>query len=153
MAIPVTCTCGQSLNVPDTLGGKLVRCPACKNVTRAPEPLPAQLIEDEPAEDDLDIRRDRRDHIRDDDDDDDLNVRRRERRDRHDSIRTSSGGGGKVAGGVALLILGILLIIICIGIVVATFGDGRRGTMRLASIPGIIGGTLIGKAIAMMRSS
>lgn len=48
MPISVKCTCGKAFKLKDELGGKKVRCAACKAIIAVPKP--AEDAEDEPAE-------------------------------------------------------------------------------------------------------
>src|SRR5215472_3649935 len=36
MPIAMSCSCGRALNIKDELGGKKIRCPACKSVLAVP---------------------------------------------------------------------------------------------------------------------
>lgn len=38
MSIPTSCSCGKSVNAPDHLAGKTVKCPGCGNPLVIPEP-------------------------------------------------------------------------------------------------------------------
>lgn len=40
MAISVTCHCGKSLNVPETLAGKKGKCPRCQSIIAIPSTIP-----------------------------------------------------------------------------------------------------------------
>lgn len=51
MAIPVsplgfTCSCGARLETPESLGGRRVRCPACRAIVVASAPAPAPALVD-----------------------------------------------------------------------------------------------------------
>lgn len=47
MSIRIKCSCGQLLNVPDSSGGKKVRCPSCQLVIQVPVvPTPAKPVID-----------------------------------------------------------------------------------------------------------
>jgi len=49
MAISLACPCGKNLKVKDTLAGKKIYCPECKDVLRVPEPeVEVLLLEEEP---------------------------------------------------------------------------------------------------------
>lgn len=53
MPIPITCSaCGKSVNAPDHLAGKTVRCPTCKGAITVSEAEPpfGRIIEEKPAE-------------------------------------------------------------------------------------------------------
>ena len=50
MSSPFSCTCGRLLQVPDSLSGKRVRCPACGVVLSAPGPvLPVAVVWQDPS--------------------------------------------------------------------------------------------------------
>ncbi len=39
MTVKFRCSCGQKLSVGDDMAGRKVRCPRCKSVQSAPQPL------------------------------------------------------------------------------------------------------------------
>ncbi|HTU16723.1 MAG TPA: MJ0042-type zinc finger domain-containing protein [Gemmataceae bacterium] len=76
--------CGKSLKVNDSLAGKRVRCPGCKNPFVVPDAPVVELVEDEEEQEERVTKRPRRDAARrprDEEEDDDKPRRPRRSRD------------------------------------------------------------------------
>ncbi|MFN3485578.1 MAG: hypothetical protein ACK44W_08860 [Planctomycetota bacterium] len=57
MPAKIYCPCGQKLSVSDELLGKHVRCPKCRRVLVAPQPLLSHTEINEPPEDEAETKK------------------------------------------------------------------------------------------------